>query len=458
MSERERNSLLVTAQEPIDEILWAALHACEANSPATYNQLKIPKEELKKAKELFFGSDASESPDLRVTHLEVEDLAAQEIEWKDLKQQIIESDLPAYAKQAYRWRANEEIANRRIVKASATGDMARFKAYNEFIYGTPDPKIFAATADWFRQMAWNLAAHESPAVQAAADEVLELVPDLGGDRNLLAPDPEIFERIKQARFKEDGYFALILAGVEIPDNKKIPEGVGDPILRQALNNIGAGHYELTSSGGAGWSADNNNARLNKPEGYNWMRRRFIGLPLGHEALHILEYQNGLRQRLKLFSHGLDRYENGNEGRAVINEQVAFDTFEEFSKQLRWQDIMRRYFAVSLALGIDGHPRDFSEVYKIMNAVDRMWNRSKKPHEIEGADEKARDRSWDLLAGKTFVGTDGRPGVVYQKNAVYLPGNMACWNTPDLVVAGDAGKFDIANPRHIAVAQAAGVLP
>jgi hypothetical protein len=88
----------------------------------------------------------------------------------------------------------------------------------------------------------------------------------------------------------------------------------------------------------------------------------------------------------------------------------------------------------------------------------MWNRSKKPHEIEVADEKARDRSWDLLAGKTFVGTDGRPGVVYQKNAVYLPGNMACWNTPDLVVAGDAGKFDIANPRHIAVAQAAGVLP
>ena len=44
------------------------------------------------------------------------------------------------------------------------------------------------------------------------------------------------------------------------------------------------------------------------------------------------------------------------------------------------------------------------------------------------------------------GTDGTGGA-YLKDTVYLEGNVAVWQVPELIPEGDKGKYDIANPRH-----------
>src|SRR5437868_4206109 len=285
---------------------------------------------------------------------------------------------------------------------------------------------------------------------------------MGGRRELLKPSPEVFDLVQQRHYKEDGYYALLLAGVELPIEGKVSKQVGDQAIRRVLQNIGS-ELDVIDASGAAFAINRHKGAVESPAEYNWVLKRFIGLPLAHEVGgHELEYQNGSRQRLRLFGIGLDRYEAGNEGREVLREQLPYDTFGDFAKTLRWQDIMRRHFAVSLGAGLTGGPMTFSQAFEVVNAVDRLWERKKKGADIAQADAKADKRTWDLLSTKVYVGTDGSGDAVYMKNAIYLPGNVACWQaaeqTPELIEQGDLGKFDITNPRDIALAQKYGVLP
>lgn len=183
----------------------------------------------------------------------------------------------------------------------------------------------------------------------------------------------------------------------------------------------------------------------------------MGLALGHEVgSHLLERINGLVGPLRLASDGLDRYELGNEGRAIIREQVPYETFDEFGNLVRWRDILRRDIAVGLGAGVgEERPHSFSEVYGAMKPIDTMYAlKSGKP-------ETAHKRSWDLTV-RTRRGVSGEGGA-YLKDKVYLEGNVACWLTaalqgPAAISGGDLGKFDINNPRHIVLLQSVGLLP
>lgn len=461
MSEQKRKSLLINPQSPQNTEIWGRLDFLDRSVTPTYNRLKTSPDKLAAAKDTFLSSDRTENPDLRPHHLNEDDLLLDEADWLSFKEDLkARTDLEPIPKQAYLWRVNEEIAQIRMVQAATQGQDRRFLKYNEYIYGTPDPEIFTAAVDWFRADAADKAKNDNPAVRQAAEEVLALLPDMGGNKEEIIPDPEVFAKIREQHLKENGYFALLFAGVQVPDSAKIDKEAGDPILWQALRNLESG-YVVADAPAAAWSADHHKEELQRPAKYNMPRNRFLGLP-GHELRHILERQNGLRGPEPLFASGLDRYENGNEGRAVMAEQIPYATFEHFSKQLRWQDIMRRYLAAGLGWGAAGEPLNFSQSFKIVNAIDRLWARDKENADPETADAKADNRSWDLLATKTFVGTAGEAGIVYLKNTSYLAGNVACWRTaeerPELIELGDLGKFDITNPRHVAIAQATGLLP
>jgi hypothetical protein len=457
---RKRTSLLVESQAPADGDLWQAFIRLEESFPASFNLLKPPQWYSLQQKERFFNSGKAINPNLRPLEHEVAlSVGRQEEDLLELKEVIVGADVDELIKQAYRWRINESIVNTRMAAAAINNNKRRFAAYNQFIYGEPDPAIFAAAADWFRQSALNALDHDSVEVRQVAQDVLNHVPDMRGDRNLLVPSPEIFDRVKRQHYENNGFYALLLAGVELPQAGKVPKEIGDVAIKQVLTNVGSS-LKILDATGSGFSIDRQNGGVRAPTDYNWVLNRFIGLPLGHEVGgHELEYQNGLRQKLRLFAGGLDRYENGNEGRAVIREQLPYDSFEAFSKILRWQDIMRRHLAVSLAEGLatGGAKMSFSEVFSIINAIDRLWERRKKPADIEKADSIADNRGWSLLADMVFRGTDGTGGA-HLLAKTYLEGNVACWQHPELIEYGDLGKFDITNSRHIALAQAFGVLP
>lgn len=450
--------LLIRPQEAIDTPHFERLRRVIGFSSEIYNQLS-PEPQYVKAQMADFY-ETGKNPDLSAKHLDMETLDGQESGLRNFKYEILEDvSLHPLVQEAYRWRVNELLANVRMAKASAAGDTRRFDHYNYFVYGGPSTEITAAVVDWFRQDALDATDGSDGVVAQAGEDMLDILPDLGGDKNSLIPSQITFERVRADHYREGGYLAVALAGIDLRGRDKITPEVGEPALEKAIHNIGAvGYTRDKRTDTKAWAVSNANQVLTGPSEYNMPINRFIGLPIGHELRHVIEYVNGLRSALKLNAIGLDRYEWGNEGRAVIPEQIVYGSFEKFAKILRWQDILRRHFSIAYALGITGEAQAFSEVFAAVNAVDRLWER-RKTADVETADAKARQRTESLLF-RSLKGTDGTGGA-YRKDMVYLEGNVRHWQLAQrdekIISEGDKGKFDLANPRHIRIERALGVL-
>lgn len=450
--------MLLEPRPALDQQLWDRYGAIEPLGSEIYSQLAPPAEKAEQEKQRFYDSGRQYDPDLKPTEVNDAELEARENQLRAFK-----SNLPqdgSIISQAYRWKLNEQIANIYMLRAAADGLPRTFSRYNHFIYGNPDFALSSAVADWFREDALSRLDHNSPSVRRSAEQVLEVVPDLEGSRQLLVPQPEVFSRVREMHYRAGGYYALLLTGVELPDSGKITPEEGEPALQRVLDNLES-DYRIADADGATWSVSHIDRAVKRPKTYNMPVLRFIGLGLGHEVgSHLLERQNGLRQPLRLMASGLDRAERGNEGRALIREQVTYPDFASFSRLQRWQDIMRRHIGISLAEGLTGEKMRFSEVYNVVNAIDQLWEALKKPDGPEEAQHKAHSRTWSLLA-RLLKGTNGQGGA-YLKDKVYLEGNVACWGLagvhPELIELGDRGKSDITNPRHINISRQLGILP
>ncbi len=457
----ERDGLLLEERpEPqIDFALHASLSGALGGSAETYNELALP--DAEKAAVLESWHNGLDAP-LSAEHVDKESLAARRESLTLWKRDLLSrDDLDPLVKQLYRWKVNEHIANVNMLIASSEGDATNFRRWNEFIYGKPDEAVYRGALDWVAHDAENLLAvdNQNPAVVEAAQNVLDLLEGERGYRELLIPESETFEAVRADHMSERGYYGLLLAGVEIPAGKVTPD-VGDPILEKVIKNIGSSK-EIVDAKGATWGVSSRG--VERPATYNMPSQRFVGLGLGHEiGSHELERTNGARGPLALARDGLDRYELGNEGRAVIREQVPYESFDEFGKILRWRDIMRRHIAISFASGVgEDRPNSSSETYAFMNTIDLMYQVKLKPDDSEAAKVAAQKKTDDLLT-RVLKGTDGTGGA-YLKDKVYLEGHVANWLTaatrgPQAISDGDLGKFDINNARHIAALQSFGLIP
>ncbi len=458
----EREGLLISEKPGLDDKVATEYQRISQINDSIFESLYPPKEDRLRAKEDFLSSGRDSNPDLRPHAMVADDFLRQENELLAFKQDLKVSDLSSEIKQAYRWKVNESIAGIRMVLASIRGDMRAFNAYNKFVYGEPDKDIFTAAVDWVRHDLSAYLNSETDELRNAANDALSALPEQGGDRQLLAPDEEVFSEVRRLHFKEKGYFALLLSGVEaITDEGTIGKETGDPILQKVLHNLEV-DYSIEDSVASTWSVNHKSSTVKRPPKYRLTKERFMGLPIGHEiGAHILEKQNGMRQPVRLFGEGLDRYELGNEGRGVVREQLPYEKFEDFTNTARWQDLLRRHIAISLATGMEGKgPQDFCSVFRVLNKLDYFWELRKGGSDPKKAKTKSESRTWATLE-RVFRGTQGEGGV-YLKDKIYLEGNVACWHVaadnPEIIENGDLGKFDISNPRHIAFAQKVGVLP
>ena len=457
----EKSPLLLEPRSPVDAALWEPYVEKGVTGLDASSMLLPSAEQLAAEKKRFYASGQAYNPNLCPDadtvdwdQLDKVEQAAQGFK-QDLKGIEADDDL----KQAYRYRINEILGNARMVRAAAAGDMHRFAAYNAFVYGPPRSEVFGGAAASLCEAADAQLLSPNASVQKAAERVLVFLEGHRGDSSVIQPSPEVFQAVRTEHFREGGYYTLLLAGVQMPETGKIKPEVGDPILRQVLRNLGS-TYTVADAIGKLWSLSHAQKAVLRPADYDMVPTRFVGLSLGHEVgSHWLERANGLRSGLQLLSSGLDRYEHGNEGRALIREQVMYPTFEAFAKTLRWQDILRRHLATSLAEGLAGQPMDFAEVYKRVNAVDMLYELAKKPEDVAAAQKQADHRTWQLLATSTHKGTDGHGS--YRRYKVYLEGNKTWWDAaagdPSIISAGDIGKYAL-HLRHIALLQANGVLP
>jgi len=459
----ERDGLLLpkTAQMPIDIEIFDLFQHTHKGLRETYKVLTPNSDKKQEAAESW---PLGKNVDLRVDDIDIDDLLSRQDSLRDFKKDLLsDDDFDQDAKQLYRWKINEDIANINMIVTSKAGDMRNFHRWNEFIYGRPNEQIYRAALDWVAKDAENLLAvdNQSPIVSSSAEKVLYLLKDKRGDSDLLVPDPELFETVRKDHMKPLGYYSLLLAGVEIPD-QKITKDIGDKIVKHVVKENLKSNYKVATTDGTTWGISHFNEEVETPSKYNLPVQRFKGLALGHEiGSHLLEKVNGERGPLLLASVGLDRHEF-NEGRAIIREQVQYEAFDEFGKLVRWRDILRRHIAISYASGIgENSPRDSVNVYNFMNAIDTMYQSKLTPDDMDTTNSKAAKKTSALLT-RVLKGTDGNGGA-YLKDKVYLEGLVSNWLTASekgvsSISDGDLGKFDINNSRHISSLIAIGLLP
>ncbi len=267
--------------------------------------------------------------------------------------------------------------------------------------------------------------------------------------------------MKELPSSEDIERAQTATKEEVADLVNIPSKEGDfvgeeirLVFDEALHKLKAEGWSviIDTSSKASISVDQEHKAIKIPESKKLAYTKLVSLIAHEVGTHVARRLNGERSRLKLLGLGLDRYEQGEEGVATMREQVMDSTVKEFAG-------LEGHLAISLAQGLDGTPRNFREVYRILEKYFelRALLAGKKPEE---AVVEAQANAWNR-AVRTFRGTDCQtPGVCFTKDIIYREGNMAVWdvvkNNPNELIRFSIGKYDPSNERHLWILEQLGI--
>lgn len=402
-------------------------------------------DELERLREVY--SHVPFNPDLRPRHVDVKALKGPLQQLEQLRQRIENEEPSAAIRQAYVAKIEEAVLHNRILIAAATHDSANFDALNLQLYGAPDKQIFAASCAWLRQYARQYANSTSPHLKTAAKRVLNATPKLLGTPRVIIPRNKVFRRIKAIHNRAGGYFEQLLGPAVLPDI--VTPKHGDRALRTAIKAVGA-DYQIADSSDELWGVIHHAKQVVRPPDYKLPRAEFVGIIAHEVGSHLLERHNGQRLPLRLAEIGLDRYEQGNEGRAFLREQIVYDSPYDMLQQPGWEYIVLKHFAISLAFGHYRQRHTFRQVYETVQPICRFFQTLRRPDDPAHAAAAADHEAWQLCV-RVLKGTDGQGGA-YLKDIVYLEGNVRAWRcaarNPAIIQFGDSGKFDIANPRHL----------
>ncbi len=386
-----------------------------------------------------FEAGEVENPTFQYPKLDKEDLLQRDHHLRELKKDVLEQEQNVAVREAYRWRINEKLAEIGLMKAAAEGKMRKFDRYTKFVYGEPSKEIFAYTVDQLRAYAEKHTASANTDIAEYAKIFLEMLPkDL--PRAAVSPIPTESEvGVAKAHVMEEFSDLMELEG----------EGEsfsGDALKREfelALQKVQAEGWKVEMVNRGTVSVDQE-ARAVKVSTGAKTRAKIERLLVHEIGTHVKRRINGERSKLRLLGLGLDRYESAEEGMATMREQALDVKVSDFAGLLG-------HLSISLAQGLDGHPRTFKEVYEWMQHYFTL-NAMVLGRTKEAAIPEGQNFAWGN-AVRTFRGTDCKtPGVAFTKDLAYREGNIAAWdlvrNKPEELVHLSLGKFDPNNTRHL----------
>lgn len=449
--------ILVQPQPALDEHWFTSLQAIAGDLNAFFAML-MPETDYLAAEQLrFYAADCSANPDLRPVRHSGRRSAETVAGLRQLQDAITAREQNRFVREAYAGHIAELIDNLEMVRAAARGDHGRFMELNTKLYGMPDRAVFAAACAWIRkdiEATQTLAGSELAQFQAAA---LAALPATPGDPGLLLPAPAVFKQVRDLHFAPGGYFEQLFAPDGLPETPYIEQEYGDLVTLQAIRNTGADFMIVDSTDGL-WAVLSRRRQLIRPVGYRLDRDYFVGIVAHEVGSHILEEGNGLRQPLRLLGLGLAGFEKGNEGRAYLREQIVYPDEAVFVRQPSWEYILALQVSVGVAAGLDRKPYTFVELYRMVYALHRFWRQRRFPMDTNN-DAQVREEAWQV-AVRVMKGTDGTGGG-YLKDTVYLQGCVACWQLaakdPGRIMAGDAGKFNVADQQHLDILYGLGII-
>ena len=341
-------------------------------------------------------------------------------------------------------------SNIEMIRAACYQDSERYEALNDELYGKLDKGMYEDICAWIIQdTRITLEQTEDKALLASGERVLDVIPKTSGDRSRLVPSAETFQRVREAHFKTGGFFDTLFGEDGWPQEPYITQAEGDVICRKVLDNIGASDYEIIDAHNHIWSVSRDSQQLLRPVGYRIARDEFVGIIAHEVGSHIYESVNGAKQPLHLMEMGLPGYTLGNEGRALLREQIIYEDIDTALSQPAWEYAMMQHLAISLSVGYHENRRyQLPEIYDLLYRLYYFWRLRRHPYDTNN-ELFARSEAW-LLTVRLLKGTDGRGGC-YQKDIVYLEGNVKTWQLaaadPEIVMLGDQGKFNLLDPKH-----------
>lgn len=382
------------------------------------------------------------NPDLRPLHGGITRLEQPIRQLAALRQIIASREANRTVQTLYIAKIDEVLLHNRILIAAITGDKAGFNAANHRLYGLPDKTVFRDICAWLWLYSQDYAFSQNTYLRHCAMSMRRLLPQTRGTSKRLFPGNAVFRRVRAMHVQTGGYFEQLLGGQQLPE--RVTAETGDSIVRYAIAAIGS-DYKLADSSDELWGVVHYAKQVVRPPDYNLSRQDYMGIVAHEVGSHLLERTNGANQPLRLLEVGLDRYEAGNEGRAFLREQLAYNSPYDMQHNSGWQYIILKHLAISLASGLHKQAYDFRSLYDTMFSVCHFFQALKRPDDPSIAQATAHSETWHLLT-RILKGTDGFGGA-YLKDIVYLEGNLRAWKLatyrPHLILFGDAGKFDIA---------------
>lgn len=376
--------------------------------------------------------------------IDIDKIHTDENDLLELKEFISENENNEVIKQIYNWRINEKIAENRMLLASESGDMNRFKRYSEYIYGKPSKEIFDYTIRKITEKAIEFVDSEDEDIKFAATDLLNCLPFISEQKFVEIPSDELVSIVCNETVNSLGGLIDITSDKNLLTTNEVK-----PIFENALQQIGAIENwkividEKCASAAVNVNYENEQVRI--PAGLEFTQRKIGSLVLHEIGTHVARRINGEQSNLKLLGLGLDRYEAGDEGVATMREQAYEGKFDDYKG-------LDGTLAIGLCYGLDDIKRDFRGVYDILKKYYYFNNVSGGNLSSVESLEKAQNSAWNR-AVRTFRGTDCKtPGVCFTKDIVYLDGNIGVWNViknnSNEMHRFNVGKYNPANPRHI----------
>ncbi|MDD2766877.1 MAG: DUF1704 domain-containing protein [Candidatus Moranbacteria bacterium] len=404
-----------------------------------YEYFDGDKQTREREKQTFLAGE-KENPELDYPLLNLENIASREGDLLRLKELILNEEENEVVKQVYWWKLNEKIAENRLLKAAATGDQRKFKRYSEFIYGKPSPEIFAYSLGRVRQIMKKADESENEEIRVLGSEFASLF-SIKDAFSVTIPSREVQAVARESTLESVGD----LVNINVDSDQEFSAEEIKVLFEGALQELSSeGWIVVINPNKSGISVNQEKKSVEIPENKKLSLRALKGL-IAHEiGTHAARRIRGERTKLKMLGLGFDRYEAGEEGITGLREQVLEGEVKDFSG-------FDGHFAISLATGVDGHPRDFRQTFEILKKYYHLQNMLKGMPREE-SEKKAETSAWGRCV-RTFRGTNSQtPGICFTKDIIYREGNIAIWesvakNTPEMS-RWDVGKYDPSNPRHI----------
>lgn len=399
-----------------------------------------------KQKKLFIEGKIR-NPKLDYPKLNPELFKAKSEQLKNLKKRIQKEEPNPTVKQAYFWKIEEKAAQLRLLAAASICNMEEFMLHSEFIYKNPSKELFACSIQSILEKTHKGLISSNPNLQYASknlrDTISHSLPNIKSKNLFKYRTLPIEERsVSMDNIIQKDLQKLI----DFPKTKKLYNAQDiEEAFQFALKQMQAYDWEveIDENSHTAISVNQEFKRVTIPVTRRLTYKKLQGLILHEIGTHVARRIHGEKSPLMLLGLGLSRFERGDEGVATVREQGILHR-SSFPRQ-------GRHLAIGLAIGLDEKPRDFRDVYDIIEKY-LIFHSVSMGKNYDDAKIRAQINAWTICV-RTFRGTDcSTPGACYTKDIIYQEGNLAVWDllqhNSREATRFNIGKYDPANPRHI----------